>query len=243
MVGLQISGPLQDWVCEFYALADEESSDIYTYQVYAYCKKNDINPNAPIFSKTTWRFPKNPEISEKWMTSPEPPSSLVRRRSAPGPPQRQATNKSTKSNKSLSHDSTKALPEYRLPLTLPFGLLVPIGLFVYGWGAEKKVHWIVPNIGSALFAIGLIICFNCAQAYVVDTYTTYAASATGAAAFVRTMAGFSFPLFAPKLYDSLGVGVGNSVLGGISLFLGVVAPIAMWRFGALLRKHSTYCSD
>jgi hypothetical protein len=135
------------------------------------------------------------------------------------------------------------LPEYRLPLVLPFSLLIPIGLFIYGWSAERQVHWVIPNIGTCIFAIGLIVCFNCAQAYVVDTYTTYAASATGAAAFIRTMAGFSFPLFAPKMYDALGVGWGNSLLGFVSLFLGFVAPVVLWRFGGWLRSKSTYCTD
>lgn len=143
----------------------------------------------------------------------------------------------------FDHDPTKGLPEYRLPLVLPFSLLVPVGLFIYGWSAERQVHWVVPNLGTCIFAIGLIVCFNCAQAYVVDTYTTYAASATGAAAFVRTMAGFSFPLFAPKMYDVLGVGWGNSLLGFISLGLGVVAPLLLWRFGGWLRSRSTYCTD
>ncbi|KFY96079.1 hypothetical protein V498_02919 [Pseudogymnoascus sp. VKM F-4517 (FW-2822)] len=90
-------------------------------------------------------------------------------------------------------------PEFRIPLMLPGGLLVPIGLFIYGFTARASIHFIVPNIGAAIFATGCIISFQCAQAYVVDAYTTYAASATGAAAFVRTMAGFSFPLFAPKI--------------------------------------------
>lgn len=47
--------------------------------------------------------------------------------------------------------------------------------------------------------MGLIVRFKCTQVYVVDTYTTYAASATGAAAFVRTMASFSFPLIAHRM--------------------------------------------
>lgn len=146
-------------------------------------------------------------------------------------------------SRSLDHDHTKALPEYRLPLVLPFSMLIPAGLFIYGWSAERQVHWIVPNLGTCIFAIGLIVCFNCAQAYVVDTYTTYAASATGAAAFLRTMAGFSFPLFAPKMYDAFRVGWGNSLLGFISLGLGVVAPLVLWRFGGWLRSKSTYCTD
>lgn len=133
-------------------------------------------------------------------------------------------------------------PEFRVPLMIPGGLLVPVGFLIYGWTAHYATHWIIPNIGAVIFCTGLIISFQCAQAYMVDAYTKYAASATGAAAFVRTMAGFSFPLFAPKLYDTLGLGWGNSLLAFISLALGTVAPVLLWRYGQWLRSKSTYCA-
>ncbi|OGM41812.1 hypothetical protein ABOM_009623 [Aspergillus bombycis] len=133
-------------------------------------------------------------------------------------------------------------PEFRIPLMLPGGLLVPIGLFIYGWSAEYHTHWIIPNIGAAIFAIGLIISFQCAQTYVVDAYSRYAASATGAAAFVRTLAGFAFPLFAESLYRALGLGWGNSLLAFVSLALGIVAPLMLWYYGEWLRAKSPYCA-
>ncbi|KAL2844829.1 major facilitator superfamily domain-containing protein [Aspergillus pseudoustus] len=133
-------------------------------------------------------------------------------------------------------------PEYRIPLMIPGGLIVPIGLFIYGWTVEYKVHWIAPNIGAALFAVGLIICFQCCQAYVIDSYTRYAASATGVTAFVRTMAGFSFPLFADSLYRALGLGWGNSLLGFISLGTGTMAPVMLWFWGEWMRAKSPYCA-
>lgn len=157
----------------------------------------------------------------------------------------------TKTNLQFRYQIYKALqayyshpgrPEFRIPLMLPGGLLVPIGLFLYGWSAHFHTHWIVPNIGAAIFAIGLIISFQCAQVYVVDAYTRYAASATSAAAFVRTIAGFGFPLFAPSLYKALGLGWGNSVLGFASLGLGIVAPILLWFYGKWLRGKSQYCA-
>ncbi|KAK2808675.1 hypothetical protein FQN50_004540 [Emmonsiellopsis sp. PD_5] len=141
-----------------------------------------------------------------------------------------------------AHYNHAGRPEFRVPLMLPGGLLVPIGFFLYGWTAHFQIHWIVPNIAAVIFSIGLIIGFQCAQAYVVDAYTQYAASATGAAAFLRTLAGFSFPLFAPSLYGALGLGWGNSVLAFISLVLGIVAPLLLWRYGEFLRGKSTYCA-
>ncbi|KAL2207904.1 MFS general substrate transporter, partial [Sarocladium strictum] len=134
------------------------------------------------------------------------------------------------------------LPEFRIPLMYPTAIIVPIGLIIYGAAAHLKAHWIVPNIGAAIFAAGLILSFQCIQTYTIDTYETYAASATGAAAFVRTMAGFSFPLFAPNLYKHMGILAGNGVLAGVAFLLGLVVPWAMWRWGAWLRSRSTYCS-
>lgn len=125
---------------------------------------------------------------------------------------------------------------------LPGGLLVPVGLFIYGFTAANHTHFLIPNLGALIFSTGLIIGFQCAQAYILDAYTLYSASATGAAAFLRTMAGFSFPLFAPKLYAELGLGWGNGLLGFISLGLGIVAPILLWRFGEKIRGWSTYCA-
>lgn len=133
-------------------------------------------------------------------------------------------------------------PEFRIPLMLPGGLLAPIGLLIYGWTTHYGAHWIAADIGAAIFATGLIIGFQCAQTYVVDAYTRYAASATGAAAFVRTIAGFGFPLFAGKMYDVMGLGWGNSLLSFVSLGLGVLAPLGLWRYGEWLRSKSTYCA-
>lgn len=141
-----------------------------------------------------------------------------------------------------AHYNHDGKPEFRVPMMIPGGLLVPAGLFIYGWSAQYHTHWIVPNIGAAIFAFGLIISFQCAQTYVIDAYSRYAASATGAAAFVRTMMGFGFPLFAGSLYERLGLGWGNSVLGFVSLFLGLVAPLLLWLFGGWLRSKSRFAA-
>lgn len=52
-----------------------------------------------------------------------------------------------------------AKPEYRLPVMFIGSLAVPIGLFLYGWTAEKKVHWIAPIIGTGFLGSGLFLIF------------------------------------------------------------------------------------
>lgn len=49
-------------------------------------------------------------------------------------------------------------PEVRLTpvLTIPSGVALPVGLFLYGWTVQYRVHWIVPMIGVVIFSAGLM---------------------------------------------------------------------------------------
>ncbi|KAK9313992.1 major facilitator superfamily domain-containing protein [Lipomyces starkeyi] len=133
-------------------------------------------------------------------------------------------------------------PEYRVPLMVPGSMLVPVGLFWYGWSAQMHTHWILPDIGVGIFAIGNIVAFQCIQTYLVDAYTRYAASALAAATVLRSLAGFGFPLFAPTMYKVLDYGWGNSVLAFVGIALGVPAPLLLWRFGETLRQKSPFAA-
>ena len=133
-------------------------------------------------------------------------------------------------------------PEFRLPLLVPGAFLVPVGLVWYGWSAQRHLHWIMPNIGIAIFGVGMKIASQCTQTYAVDTYPLYAASAGAAGTFLRSLAGFGFPLFAPYMYDSLGYGWGNSLIALIAMLLGIPAPFLLWRYGPWLRAKSQYAA-
>ena len=52
-------------------------------------------------------------------------------------------------------------PEHRIPmrLTVPGSLCIPVGLFIYGWTAYYKVHWIVPIIGTFFVGLGIMAVF------------------------------------------------------------------------------------
>ena len=133
-------------------------------------------------------------------------------------------------------------PEFRVPLMFPGSCLVPIGLFIYGWSAQYRTHWIVPNIGTTVLSAGIIIGFQCIQTYLVDSYTRYAASAVAAAAVLRSLSGFALPLAAPALYARLDYGWGNSLLGFLGLVLGIPAAFILWSFGEKMRKRSTFAA-
>ena len=123
---------------------------------------------------------------------------------------------------------------------LPAAVLAPLGLLCYGWTAQMHLHWVLPNTGMVIYCFGLIVSFQCIQAYVLDCYPVYAASAIGALTVLRAVAGGAFPLFGPVLYRSLGYGWASTVLAGVALMIGGVAPVGLMRAGPWLRLRSRY---
>ncbi|KAI0403161.1 major facilitator superfamily domain-containing protein [Xylaria palmicola] len=134
------------------------------------------------------------------------------------------------------------LPEFRLPLTLPGAIIAPIGLFIYGWTAQYKVHWIAVDIGIFINMFGAQVGGMALSAYVIDAYPEHTSSAIAATQFLRSLTAFLFPLFAPSLYRALGYGWGNSTIAFVGLVLTLPAPFVIWYWGPKLREkaRSTY---
>ncbi|RDW76476.1 MFS transporter [Aspergillus mulundensis] len=140
-----------------------------------------------------------------------------------------------------ARNNNTAKPEFRMPALLIGSVVSTIGLFWYGWSIGTT-HWIMPNIGAAIFSAGTISCLQGMQTYIVDSYQTYAASAMAACAILRSLAGFGFPLFAPYMYNALGYGWGTSVLAFVTMLIGWTAPFGFWYFGPKLRAASRYAA-
>ncbi|RHZ49637.1 MFS transporter [Aspergillus thermomutatus] len=130
-------------------------------------------------------------------------------------------------------------PESRLPPMLVGCWFMPAGLFWYGWAAEAGVHWIVPILGTGVFAIGLMAVFMSANTYLVDSYLLHAASVTAANTALRSLVGAVLPLAGPAMYEALGLGWGNSLLAFIALAM-CVCPMLFWKFGAQIRTHPRF---
>ncbi|KAF2094124.1 putative MFS multidrug transporter [Rhizodiscina lignyota] len=132
-------------------------------------------------------------------------------------------------------------PEDRLPLflTLPGALCIPSGLFIYGWTTQYHIHWIVPLIGTCFVGIGLLTVFMTIQTYLVDAFTIHAASAVAANAVARSLFGALLPLGGLKMYNALGLGWGNSLLGFLALAM-VPLPILFNRYGEFIRTYPKF---
>ncbi|KAK3387748.1 major facilitator superfamily domain-containing protein, partial [Podospora didyma] len=126
-------------------------------------------------------------------------------------------------------------PEFRMPYMLPGVILAVVGLFWYGWAAERVDHWVVVDVGSVVFNLGNFVLNQALMAYQLDEFADHAASANAASKMLSYLFGFMFPVFAPKLFDALGYGWGNSLLGFVWLGLGGPVPVVLWVWGAKLR--------
>ncbi|KAI0867567.1 major facilitator superfamily domain-containing protein [Hypoxylon argillaceum] len=126
-------------------------------------------------------------------------------------------------------------PEYRVPYMIPGVLLMPSGLFWYGWSAQYHYHWIVVDIGAAVFTMGSFIYSQALNAYILDEFKEYGASAVAAVRVLSQILGFVFPIFAPKLYGTLDYGWGNSLLALIFIVLAFPVPACLWLWGEKLR--------
>ncbi|RAH59833.1 caffeine resistance protein 5 [Aspergillus piperis CBS 112811] len=133
----------------------------------------------------------------------------------------------------------KMKPEDRLPPLVVGCILVPIGLFWYGWAAEYRLHWIVPIAGTFFVGAGIFFVHLVTQVYLIDSYTLYAASAVSAELALRCLFGATIPLAGTPLYDALGLGWGNSLLAFIALLF-VPASLFLLKYGERIRTNSKF---
>jgi MFS family permease len=129
-------------------------------------------------------------------------------------------------------------PEHRLPLIFPGQIIGFVGLLIYGWTAQYRVHWIAVDIGMFVACFGLQISGMAMQAYVIDAYADHNSSVQAATQFLTSMTAFLFPLFAPALYRVLGYGWGNSLLVAVGSFIGFPLVISLWKCGKRWRLTS-----
>jgi hypothetical protein len=71
-------------------------------------------------------------------------------------------------------------PEHRLAPMIVGSICMPVGLLLYGWGAQYQLPWIIPVLGTGLIGIGLTLTPVSVKSYLVDAFSIYAASAVAA---------------------------------------------------------------
>lgn len=130
-------------------------------------------------------------------------------------------------------------PEHRLPPMIVGSIAMPAGLFIYGWGVQNSVPWIVPVFGTGLIGIALSVTTISVNSYLVDAFSIYAASAVTASVVSSCVAGALLPIAGPSLYAHVGLGWGNSILAFIAMAF-IPVPILLMKFGERARNNSKF---
>jgi MFS family permease len=125
-------------------------------------------------------------------------------------------------------------PEDRLPPLVPGAIFIPVGLFWYGWALQAHAFWLVPLLGMGVFGAGIIATFVPIQMYLIDAFPEHVTSALAGLAMMRSVVGAILPLAGGQMYDTLGYGWGNSLLGFVALVLTPI-PLLLMRYGKRMR--------
>jgi DHA1 family multidrug resistance protein-like MFS transporter len=130
-------------------------------------------------------------------------------------------------------------PEICLRPALFASFLPPIGLFIFGWTSDGQIPWIVNLLGVVIYAVGIFIILECMSVYLPRIYPEYAASLFAANDFCRSILAAAAVHLSVPLYDRLGVAIGVSILGALSV-LGIPGMWLIYRKGAALRAKSRF---
>ncbi|KAJ5176422.1 Major facilitator superfamily multidrug transporter FLU1 [Penicillium canariense] len=146
-------------------------------------------------------------------------------------------------NRKLVANNDIPVPEWRMPPAIVGSVAFAGGLFWFGWsGWKAEIHWAVPMTSGLLIGFGLFCIFLQSLNYILDAYTSFAASALAANSILRSSAGAGFPLFATYMFNSLGVNWASTLLGCVAVLL-VPLPIIFYAYGPKIRAKSTFATD
>ncbi|OSD04427.1 MFS general substrate transporter [Trametes coccinea BRFM310] len=133
-------------------------------------------------------------------------------------------------------------PEDRLPGMMIGCWFVPISLFIFGWTSPPAVmpgggNWVGPVSSGIPFGFGMVIIYFSANAYLIDAFPGYVASALAAKTVIRSGSGAAMPLFITAMYHNLGNGWAASTWAFISLAM-IPIPFLFYRYGRAIRARS-----
>ncbi|KAA1467121.1 MFS general substrate transporter [Dentipellis sp. KUC8613] len=136
----------------------------------------------------------------------------------------------------------KADPEDRLPGMMIGAPIIPVALFIFGWTSPPIVsptggHWIGPCISGLPFGLGLVVVYFSANAYLIETFQAYVASALAAKTVVRSGLGAAMPLIIVPMFHNLGNEWGATLLAFLALAI-LPIPYLFYFYGKSIRARS-----
>jgi hypothetical protein len=83
--------------------------------------------------------------------------------------------------------------------------------------ATPTIHWIAPIIAGVPFGAGVAMILQSLTTYLMDTYPLYFASSVASTIVLRSCFGAGFPLFSPKMFETLGDQWAMSLFGFLAV--------------------------
>lgn len=133
----------------------------------------------------------------------------------------------------------RVVPEERLIPMMIASVLLPVGLFWFGWTSDPNINWAPQVIAGVPIGMGILVIFMQGLNYIIDVYMMFANSAIAANTLIRSCVGGGFPLFAVQMYHKLGVDWASSLLGFLSIAM-IPIPILFYFYGAKIRAMSKF---
>ncbi|CAG8049002.1 unnamed protein product [Penicillium nalgiovense] len=130
-------------------------------------------------------------------------------------------------------------PEERLIPMILGGILLPVGMFWFGWTSNPHITWVPQVVSGSFLGSGVILIFLQGLNYIIDVYPMYANSAIAANSFFRSWLGAGFPMFASAMFHTLGVPWAMTLLGCLTTALFPV-PIVFYIYGPKIRSWSRF---
>lgn len=109
--------------------------------------------------------------------------------------------------KQKAASGSSLVPEDRLPPMIVGAVSLTVGLFWFAWTSSPALNPWPQILAGVPIGVGVQVILLQALAYLIDMYTTRAASAISGTMIVRSLIGGTFPLFAARIYHELGVGI------------------------------------
>ncbi|KAH7305491.1 major facilitator superfamily protein [Stachybotrys elegans] len=132
-----------------------------------------------------------------------------------------------------------ATPEGRLLSPSLQSILLPIGLFWFGWTARANVSWVSPALAIASCTMGIFSIYLAVFNYLADTYGPFGSSAQAAQSMCRNLLAGIFPLVTHIMLRNLTYAGAGSLLGGLGLVLTAI-PWALSFYGHQIRARSLF---
>ncbi|KAL1895032.1 hypothetical protein Sste5346_005452 [Sporothrix stenoceras] len=130
------------------------------------------------------------------------------------------------------------VPESRLPLVVIPGVLVPVGTLMFGFAAQREMHWAVGYVGYGLVSVGVAATGNIAMIYVMDSYYPVAAEALLLVNGFKNVVAFGFVHGIVPWVGASGYEEAFGTLAG--LYVAIVGlAIPLYYYGDRIRNHTS----